>query len=57
MIPVAYKPMFEGHDFPDMHAVSIALMHANCAAEAQYYGWPWKVEEYEKDLRHWLSKH
>ena len=50
LIPVEYKPMFEGHNFPDMHTLSMALMHANCAAEARYYGRLFKVEEYENDL-------
>ena len=55
-IPSKYKPMFEGHNFKDMHDLSMALMHASCAAEARDYNRPWKVQEYEEDLRNVLSK-
>lgn len=54
-IPCAYKDLFEGHDFPDMHTLSMALMHANCATEAKYYKMPWKVEIYERDLLNTLE--
>ena len=56
LIPARYKKLFEGHDFADVHDLSMALMHANCAAEAFYYNRPWKVQEYENDLKAVLAK-
>lgn len=55
-IPRKYADLFEGHIFKDMHDLSMALMHASCADEAEYYNRPWKVEEYEHDLMMVLSK-
>lgn len=55
-IPVRYADMFEGHSFNTMHDLSMALMHASCAAEAFYYNRPWKAEEYEGDLKRVLAK-
>lgn len=55
-IPSQYADEFDGHEFETMHDLSMALMHAGCAAEAAYYRRPWKVEEYEKDLRAVLAK-
>lgn len=56
MIPRHYADLFEGHNFGDMHDLSLALMHASCADEAAYYKRPWKVEEYEADLKAVLAK-
>jgi hypothetical protein len=56
LIPCNYVSLFEGHDFKDVHELSMALMHANCAAEARYSKRPWKVEEYEGDLRRILCR-
>lgn len=55
LIPRKYADMFDGHVFKTMHDFSMALMHASCAAEAEYYRRPWKVEEYENDLRNVLA--
>lgn len=55
-IPRQYADEFEGHNFETMHDLSMALMHASCAAEATYYRRPWKVEEYEDCLRAVLAK-
>lgn len=55
LIPSQYKDWFEGHNFKSMHDLSMALMHASCAAEVSYYRRGWKVEEYEQDLRHVLA--
>ena len=54
-IPRCYRDMFEGHEFKDMHELSMALMHANTAYEASIYNRPWKVEEYENDLKRVLG--
>ena len=55
-IPTRYKHLFEGHNFANLHDLSMALMHASCANEARYYNRPWKVEEYEADLKRVLAK-
>ena len=55
-IPRQYADEFEGRNFETMHDLSMALMHASCAAEATYYRRPWKVEEYENDLKAVLAK-
>lgn len=56
LIPSEYKALFEGHNFKDMHDLSMALMHASCASEARDYNRPWKVQEYEGDLKRVLEK-
>ena len=55
-IPRRYADLFENHNFETAHDLSMALMHASCAAEAVYYNRPWKVQEYENDLMRTLNK-
>ena len=49
-IPRQYHDLFEVHNFKDMHELSLALMHASCAAEAAYYGRMFKYVQYENDM-------
>lgn len=55
LIPRRYADLFDGHEFKDMHELSMALMHASCAEEARDYNRPWKVQEYEGDLKRTLN--
>ena len=56
LIPRQYADLFEGHEFHTRYDFDLALMNAHCADEAQCYGWDWRKEEYERELRWVLSK-
>lgn len=49
-IPSHYKPLFEGHEFPNRELFSRALMFAGCAAEARYYNRMAACERDEAEL-------
>ena len=49
-IPHQYQDLFDNHNFKDVHELSMALMHASCAAEAARYGRVFKYVRYENDL-------
>lgn len=56
LIPIHYRDRFEGHNFPTLDCFKRALMFANCASEARYYGRPWLVEQNERELEHQLER-
>ena len=55
VIPAQYVKQFEGHNFPSLEIFSKALMFANCANEARYYGRSWIVERDEQSLAECLK--
>lgn len=54
-IPYEYHNLFDGYNFRDREQLRLALMHANCAAEAKYYRMYWRADIYERDLQHVLG--